>query len=241
MRAIAEISGADSIAAALRFVAENPGYDELLPTYVGTGTEFGDFSAIETNVEFLRTELLRRHGVHLLALERHEDPSLWRAINGRFASVLSDRYGRWLPCVGCHLYLHVMRVPIAHRDGSRVVISGERERHGGRVKANQTPRVLDAYAQVLAYGGVELAFPVRGVAEAEELDGILGNEWPGGSPQLQCVLSGNERGVDGTGGMEASAELIDTFLVPAGRAVIDEMRSGRRDWETAVAGVLRGM
>jgi hypothetical protein len=239
MQAIAEISGADSIAAALTFVSENPSYTELLPTYVGTGTEFGDFSAIEDNVSFLRAELHRRHGVRLLDLERFEDPAMWRAINGRFASVLMERYGRWLPCVGCHLYLHVMRVPVCDRAGLSVVISGEREHHDARRKANQSALVLDAYASVMAYAGVELAFPVRHVTSGRELDGILGDEWPGGSPQLQCVLSGNERTVEGACGPAAGDELIQRYIEPVGRAVIDEMRSGGSDWEAAVAGVLR--
>ncbi len=238
MLAIAEISGADSIAAALQYAADHPECTEMLPTYVSTGTEFGDFGAIEHNVKWLRDELRRRHGVTLLDLERSADPAMWRAINGRFASVLAQRFGQWLPCVGCHLYLHLMRVPVAERTGSRVVVTGERERHDARTKANQDAAVLDAYQEVLARAGVSLEMSVRHVATRDALFGILGERWLGGSPQLECVLSGNERGVSGSEVASASPELIDDYLVPLGIAIVEMMRAGTSDWDRAAAMML---
>lgn len=238
MLAIAEISGADSIAAALQYAADHPACTEMLPTYVSTGTEFGDFGAIEHNVKWLREELRRRHDVTLLDLERSADPALWRAINGRFASVLTERYGQWLPCVGCHLYLHLMRIPVAERTGSSIVITGEREHHDARTKANQEAAVLDAYREVLAHAGVTLEMSVRHVATRDALVEILGERWVGGSPQLECVLSGNERGVSGTSVARAPSELIDDYLVPLGVAIVEMMRAGLSDWERAAAMVL---
>ncbi len=237
---VVEISGADSIAAALRYAEKHPGIDTLVPTYVSTGTEFGDFSGIEGNVSFLREELRRRGDTRLGELVRLGDPTLWRAINGRFASVLAERFGSWLPCVGCHLYLHLMRLPLAQRRGASVVISGERENHDGRMKANQTAAALDAYASVLAHAGVQLALPVRSVATQDELDEILGEHWPGGSPQLACVLSGNERDLDGvSAGLAAAGGLIDSYIVPVGTAIADAMIEGRTDWDAIVTRVLR--
>lgn len=237
--AIAEISGADSIAAALRYAQLHPGTKRLVPTYVETGTEFGDFGGIEGNVSFLSAELAR-DGVELAPLERVGEPAMWAAVNGRFARVLTERFGVWLPCVGCHLYLHLMRAPLARAHSASTIISGEREKHGSRTKANQTPYVLDAYARALAHADLELAFPVRTVATGAELDAILGPRWPGGSPQLACVLSGNERAIDGASGLaEVPAELIERFLVPAGVALLDELLSGGSAWESRVAEVLR--
>lgn len=238
MLAIAEISGADSIAAVLQYAADHPECTEVLPTYVATGTEFGDFGAIEHNVKWLREELLRRNGPTLLDLERSADESLWRAINGRFAAVLTERYGQWLPCVGCHLYLHLMRVPIAERVGSRIVITGEREHHDARTKANQEARVLDAYRQVLAHAGVTLEMSVRQVTTRNALFELLGERWAGGSPQLECVLSGNERGLSGAEVSSAPEALIDDYVVPLGFAVVEMMRAGLSDWEHAAAMVL---
>ncbi len=242
MLAVAEISGADSIAAALRFAELHPELDRMLPTYVSTGTEYGDFAGIEANVEYLRKELADRHGVELLEIELTADPALWAAVNGRFSSVLAERYGRWLPCVGCHLYLHLMRIPIAQRHGAGVVISGERESHDGRIKANQAAPVLDTYVAVLGSVDLELALPLRAVSSREGVEAILGESWPGGSPQLSCVLSGNERDIDGCATAVAPPELIAEYLLPLGHRIAAVLATGNCSvvWEPIVSDILQG-
>ncbi len=238
--AIVEISGADSIAAALRYCEREPGVRMLVPSYVNTGTEFGEFSGIEGNVAYLGSELRERLGVQLAPLERMEDPALWRALNGRFGSVMTEMFGAWVPCVGCHLYLHIMRVPLALTRGATVVISGERERHGAATKPNQMPRALDAYAEVLRGAGVELVLPVREVMASDEIEAMLGGRWIGGSPQLECVLSGNYRGVDGAGSVREMPEaFFSDFLVPAGQRLLSALLAGERDYDGIVADVLR--
>jgi hypothetical protein len=238
--AVAEISGADSIAAALRYCERHPDVRTILPTYVHTGTEFGDFGGIEGNVAFLGRELEARFGVELLPLEESGKPGLWRALNGRFGSVLAARYGAWVPCVGCHLYLHLMRVPVALRTGAVAVISGEREWHGARQKPNQVANALDAYSTVLGNAGVRLEYPIRAVAEHGEIDAILGERWIGGSPQLKCTLSGNYRGIDGR---ESAAVLPPAFfyefLVPVGDALVSALAAGEGGYNPVVAAILR--
>lgn len=239
--AIAEISGADSIAAALRFCELNPKVRTILPSYVHTGTEFGDFGGIKGNLTFLGDELRARFGVELLPLKESGKPRLWAALNGRFGSVLAERYGAWVPCVGCHLYLHLMRVHLARTTRAVAVISGEREWHGDRQKPNQVALALDAYATVLASVGVELVYPVRDAADSAQIDDILGEGWPGGSPQLECVLSGNYRGLSGE---EAAptlpAAFFDEFLIPAGTMLADAVANGRANYDDIVADLLRG-
>lgn len=237
--AIAEISGADSIAAVLRFCEQNPEVRTLLPTYVRTGTEFGDFGGIEGNLAFLGGELESRFGVALLPLEESGEPTLWRALNGRFGSVLAARYGAWVPCVGCHLYLHLMRASVALRTDAVAVISGGREWHGAGQKANQVAAALDAYATVLEGADVRLDYPVRTVVERSEIDAILGERWCGGSPQMGCVLSGNYRGLEGDGGAAAlPPAFFEEFLVPAGTWLAAALTTGDTGYDDIVAGVL---
>ena len=238
--AIAEISGADSIAAVLAFCDRNRGVRTILPTYVHTGTEFGDFAGIKGNVAFLGKELESRFGVELLPLKESGKPRLWAALNGRFGSVLAERYGAWVPCVGCHLYLHLMRVHLARTTGAVCVISGEREWHGDTQKPNQVALALDAYDAVLASVGVRLEYPVRTVSESSEVEAIIGERWPGGSPQLECVLSGNYRGLDGASkALGLPGAFFDEFLVPVGTRLADAVANGRANYDDIVADVLR--
>ena len=238
MIAIAEISGADSIAAALRFAEQHPGA-RLVPTYASTGTEYGDFSQIEANVAFLREQLPARGAVLEGELARITDPSLWRALCGRHARAMVERFGSYLPCAGCHLYLHLMRVPIAQDRGATCVVSGEREHHGTRTKANQTSAALDTYVAVLAEAGIELALPIREVTDSTDIKAILGPRWTGGSPQLECVLKGNETGPDGSCVHALPQGFAEEFLLPAGRAVARQMLEGDNAWDTAVDPLVR--
>ena len=112
--------------------------------------------------------------------------------------MLFSRFGFYTPCLGCHLYLHALRVPLARLTGAPYIISGERERHDGRVKVNQLPSALDAYTAFVGRFDVELLLPLRSIHSGKEIERIVGQEWKEGGGQLECVLSKNYQDTDGS-------------------------------------------
>ncbi len=93
---------------------------------------------------------------------------------------------------------------------------------------------------MLRGAGVELVLPVREVMASDEIEAMLGGRWIGGSPQLECVLSGNYRGVDGAGSVREMPEaFFSDFLVPAGQRLLSALLAGERDYDGIVADVLR--
>jgi len=233
--AIAEIAGRDSIAATLAGVA-SLGIETIVPTAVYTGTEYGDWSVLFDSVDHLRRRLADTPVV-ISDLILLGSPRLWGALNGRHMARLAEEFGYCTPCVGCHLYLHIVRVPLAWALGASKIISGERESHDGRVKINQTAQALDAYASVIAEAGIELVMPIRQIASGEDVEGLLGEGWAEGDRQLSCVLSKNY--VDGDGAVvfdkDGFGRFLERFIVPAGRATIESWRSGRTpDYERVV-------
>jgi len=118
--AIVEIAGRDSIAAAIKSV-EKEKFTNLLPTFVYTGTEYGPWSSVMNAVERLSKRLpeTRIHNPVVMG-----SPSFWQALNGRFISELISRYDFYTPCIGCHLYLHSIRIPLAIKVGNVSIISG---------------------------------------------------------------------------------------------------------------------
>jgi hypothetical protein len=238
--AVAEIAGRDSVAAAVLAVRER-GFTSVLPTSVATGTEYGDERAPDHAVERLTS--LVGAGVEVLPPLRIGSPRLWAALNGRFASAIAERYHIFSPCLGCHLYMHLARVPLARALGDVPVIAGEREAHGGRVKLSQTSAGIDACSRVLARAGIELVEPIRRVRDAETIVEIVGPGWSGGSRQLCCVHSGNYAALDGTVTYDelAYARYVHGFLEPAGVAIVDAWRdTAEPDYEAIVRDVLRG-
>jgi len=238
--AIAEIAGRDSVAAAVLAVRER-GFKVLLPTSVATGTEYGDERAPDHAVERLAS--LVGPGVEILPPLRLGSPRLWAALNGRFAGVIAERYRLYSPCLACHLYMHLARVPLAQALGGVPVIAGEREAHGSRLKLSQTASGIDACVRVLARADVELLEPIRRVHDSESIVEIVGPGWSGGARQLCCVHSGNYGALDGSVSYDefAYARYVHGFMEPAGAGIVDAWReTAEPDYEAIVRAVLRG-
>lgn len=241
--AIAEIAGRDSVAAAVAAVREH-GFAELLPTIALTGTETGDFDAPVRAAEML--ERLLGDTCDVLEPVYLQDSELWSAMNARFASVVNARYGICSPCLACHLYMHLLRVPLSWEFGDAPVIAGERDTHDGRVKLSQTPASIDAATRVLSYAGVTLLQPVRHMS-GDQVAELVGKDWAEGGSQLGCVLSGNYADASGNVSYDeaAYASYLSEYFEPLGRAVIDAFReqasTGRApEWQTLVSRLLEG-
>ncbi|MDH4139105.1 MAG: hypothetical protein OEV43_00870 [Coriobacteriia bacterium] len=241
--AIVEIAGRDSFAAAVAAIRER-GFTEILPTVALTGTELGDTRAPLFALEPL--DRILGDECTILQLAYLQDGELWSALNGRYATVISDRFGVCSPCLACHLYMHLLRVPVSWEMGGAPVIAGERDTHDERVKLSQTPESIDASVRVLAYGDVELLQPIR-ESSSEDIEGILGDGWPESGMQLGCLFSDNYRDLEGWARYNADGyeRYIAEFFEPMGRAVIDAWRAQQEGvpfptWDTVVRGVLEG-
>jgi hypothetical protein len=242
--AIVEIAGRDSVAAAVMATREH-GFRELVPTVAFTGTETGDREAPARAVSILRSLVPADTEVHEpVALS---DPALWSAMNSRPAAELKQRFGvTFSPCLACHLYLHLLRVPLSWSHSNAPVVSGERDTHDGRIKLSQTPQSIDASIRVLAYAGVPLLQPIRGLSGAEVAD-LTRRAWEQEQGQLGCQLSGNYVNFDGsvTYDEDAYERYLTGFFEPVGRAVIDAWRAEREgapaaDFNTVVRKLLEG-
>jgi len=239
--AIVEVAGRDSIAAAVRAVDELP-LDTVLPTIAYTGTEFGDWRIPFEKAEFLKKLLAeKRPGVTVYGPVVLGAPGLWRALNGRYVSTLSERYGFYSPCFCCYVYSHALHIPLANMTRCNIGVAGERESHDGRVKLNQISAALDAYVDLLARFGVELMLPLRHVASGAEIEELVGGDWEEETGQLGCVLSGNYR--DTSGGVsyveDAVRRFLDEFAVPVAERFLTAYLAGETpDYSKLAEGIL---
>jgi hypothetical protein len=217
---VAEMAGRDSFAAVLKYCEKKPDL-KILPTYVHAPTEYGDFSIIQKNVDDLARVLKERYGIEVESLIVMDNPRLWAAINGRFISLLVKTFGFHSPCLGCHLYMHIMRAPLAKELGSKNIISGERESHSGEIKLNQTARAIDAYSEVLKSAGIDLLLPIREISENSEIEKIVGTDWKASEKQMECVLSGNYRELMPS--EESLDDYLQKFLIPVGKKLLSAL------------------
>jgi hypothetical protein len=234
---VVELAGRDSVAAALLAVSQG-GLTTLVPTYVYTGTEYGPWSQVTQAHERLRLSLPPQ--VELLPLLVFGSPRFWQAMNGRFLGFLQERYGFCTACLGCHLYLHALRLPLALALGPAAIIAGERESHDGRVKVNQLAPCLDAYQGLAGSFGVELSLPLRKTERGQEVEGLLGLDWAEGGDQLGCALSGNYNDPQGQAraNPQGMSGFFQEFALPLASQAVAAYVEGRQPDHLALAAKL---
>jgi hypothetical protein len=193
--AIAEIAGRDSIAAVIKACSTHS-IKRILPTIAYTGTEYGSWDTPLRAVEILKqtpqiSDVVIEDPVFI------GSPDFWWKLCGRPASTMLEQFGFTTPCIGCHLYFHAVRVPLAKKLDCHSIIAGERESHDGRIKINQVGTALDLYSELCWNWGIELLLPIRNILSGKEVEQLLQTPWEEGEKQLQCVLSENYRDREG--------------------------------------------
>lgn len=193
--AIVEIAGRDSFAAILEALKLRD-IKAYLPTIAYTGTQFGDWETPFNKAHQLKAKLSQT-GVRVFDPLLIGDPTFWRLLCGRYAAHVSKQTGFHSSCLGCHLYFHGIRIPLAKMLNCNLIVAGERESHEGKVKINQLPIALDTYISFVKKFDIELLLPLRRISSNKEIEAILGEDWEEGTQQLQCVLSGNYQDPNG--------------------------------------------
>lgn len=218
--AIGEVAGKDSVAAIIA-ASGREDIKSILPVAIYTGTLYGDWNTIFETARYIQREVKKRHKKEVHHLTVMGSPRLWHALNGRFMHVLSEKFGFFSPCLGCHLYFHSIVIPLAKELNTTLVIAGERESHEGRIKLNQTKIATDAYVSMMKDFGIELILPVRYIEDDAEIASIIGKDWKD-DDQMACVLSGNYKSVDGSVSYTESQsyDFFHRYAIPAASEIM---------------------
>lgn len=235
---LTDFAGRDSVAAAMAWLREHE-VGTLIPVADVVPTRYGDWGVYEDNWRHMVEHIQRQHAhVHVAPWFCLEDVQFWSVLNGRFSNQLARAFGFFTPCLGCHLHFYAMRTVLAEALEAQVLISGEKELHGRRRKANQTTEAVAAYRRFSSAHGLQQHFPIHQVRDEAQMLSLLGHEWPEGERQLRCVMSGNDRDVDGTPlfSSEQISGYMEHFANPMATYVLTLRRSGLRgkDFTAAV-------
>ena len=225
--AIVEIAGRDSIAAAIR-ACEIRSVEAIVPTIAYTGTEYGNWKAPFKGIKVLKDKLQKKN-IKVYNSIILGSPKFWWALCGRYMTYLLKKFGFYSHCLGCHLYFHAVRIPLAKKLHSNLVIGGERESHDERIKINQIGIALDAYRAFLKKFDIELFLPLRHVKSGKEIESIIGKHWDEGDRQLECVLSRNYQEMDGSVLLNEDAikRFFDEFALNKAEETIKSFLGGK--------------
>ena len=225
--AVGEFSGRDSAAAIIKGM-ESDDINVVLPIVAFTGTDYGDVNIFYKNWKLLNKRINQLYeDKTLLPLHFIFEPKLWNALNGRFAVMVSKKYNYYTPCIGCHAYLRIIRIPIAKQLSGKI-ISGERIHHNGDFKIDQFKEVLETYHKLCNVFGVELILSVRDIKKGDEIKNIIGYKWEQGKNQFSCVFSGNYRDRDGKVifDKENILKILNEFIYPSSIEIVKKGYEG---------------
>lgn len=187
--AIAEIAGRDSIAAVIRACEIRP-IQAIVPTIAYTSTDYGSWIVPLEKARTISNKLQSRN-IKVFEPIVMGSPKFWSILCGRYATLFNKQFNSYSHCIGCHLYFHAIRIPLAKILQIRLVIGGERESHDGMIKINQIKVVLDAYQSFVNKFAIELLLPLRNIRSGKEIEAIIRETWKEGDQQIRCVLSKN--------------------------------------------------
>lgn len=240
-RVLTDFAGRDSVAAAMAWLRTHE-VGTLIPVADVVPTRYGDWAIYDENWARMKDHLQRAYpSLRVTPWFCLEDTAFWSLLNARFLNELSRTFGFFTPCLGCHLHFYAMRTVLAEALGAKVLLSGEKELHGLRRKANQTTEAVRAYGAFSAAHGVEQHFPIHQVRREEEIADLLGDDWREGDRQLRCVMSGNDSGADGRPLFEPAqiSAYMERFAMPLSSYIVELRRAGVGEKELTRAVELR--
>lgn len=241
---IAEMSGRDSVAAMIKAL-ERDDINTILPIASFAGIEVGDTSSIIHNNgrSIRRIRELYGDKKEILPVRFYSRPELWSSMNGKFIGEIVDRFGMYTPCIGCHFYFHILRVPFALKLGKKIVTG---EKTIGKKKISQLDIVVDSYTELLSEFGVELVHPVRS-SDEEEIKRYLGGIWPKGINNPKCPFGGSATSVTTYEEMydvNLIEKYLNEFLIPYSRELLKTLITSpnaiKKDFNNIGSTILRG-
>ncbi len=236
-RYIAEIAGKDSVAAVMKFIRENGSLSScnkeksggsdlgivIIPTIVYTGTEYGDKKSYYDSIEFIRKKA-EEAGIGFEEGTELQDGRLWNILCAKYQYLINKKYGFYTPCVACHMFTHLMRIPLLRRLGAEAVITGERHSHQGRLKANQHPGTMECFNEIFEKNGINMIKPLLEIEDTGLVNEEIADEAViEHANDVKCVLSGNLKGFPLEENIDKLMLYLDEFLKPVGNFCVKTM------------------
>ena len=199
----------------------------IIPTIVYTGTEYGDKQSYYDSIEFLKRKG-KENGVRFADTIYMQDGRLWNLLCSKYQYLINRKSGFYTPCVACHMFAHLMRLPLLRKLEAEAIITGERHSHQGRLKANQHPKTMECFREIFEKNGVNMIKPLLEIEDTEMVNSEITDETViEHANDVKCVLSGNLQGFDLKDNIDRLELYLNDFLKPVGVFCAQAMLSGQ--------------
>lgn len=217
---IIEIAGKDSVSAAHNFIRQNE-INVIVPSIVYIGTEYGNFESYKKSIAYL-SSYAKSKNIQVANLYESHDEVLWNLLCAKYQYHISQKYGFYTPCIMCHLFAHLIRIPLYTKICASGIITGERYSHNGSVKLNQHLLTIKCFQELFNKKEIVLIQPLLDVDELSVIENeIMDYKDINHINDVKCILSGNMHRVDCDNDFFRNklSEFLYGFVVPIGEYI----------------------
>ena len=157
--AVGEVTGPESLKAIFHVLRKIEA-DAFLPSLAYTGTEYGSWRALDDYLLQFKKNVEKNLRVFVIDPVILGSPNFWWALNGRFGKDLRERFKFFIPCLGCQLYLHALRVPLCKKINARLLIYGDTGYDKTHGTIFQKKTAMYYYKTLLSSFGIDCLTPL---------------------------------------------------------------------------------
>ena len=143
---ITDFAGRDSIAACIQILKDEE-IDTIIPIGDIVPSRYGDTDSYSHNWNTLAKIVKDNYvGVDLKPWFIVDGQDFWTTLNRRYVKQITEKFGWFTPCIGCHFHFYAMRSVLVDILSHYTIIlaSGEKRLHkNGKRKANQTDAAVN--------------------------------------------------------------------------------------------------
>lgn len=222
---IAEIAGKDSISAINRFIHKR--IDDIyiiVPTIVYTGTEYGRIDTYNESIEYLKRVSgpnIRFDNTHVI-----RDEKLWNKLNAKYQYLINRKYNFYTPCIMCHFYAHLLRIPLYLEMSAVGLLTGERLSHDGKLKINQHKLVLKYFRDLFVEKDIKFIQPNLKISNTKFIDNVISDKTIiKQANDVKCIMSNNLYGfsLESPEALSYIERYMTEFFLPLGDYCITNM------------------
>lgn len=181
MNIIAELAGADSIAA-IKIYQQQHKTDIIIPSLVISPNE--NQNNLKETISFYNQFIIdnQLQQLHI----NYPNYELWNELQ---AINLPSQ------CVLCHYYCHLMRIPLL-KQYKAILLTGERKSHNGKIKWNQNEPILNMYNKIFQHFNIQFIKPLENIEDTSIIDNLLSIEENNKSYFLKCDYKSPQASID---------------------------------------------
>jgi hypothetical protein len=224
-----EIRGVGSLVSVYDAI-DKSSVDAFLPTICYTGTEYGEWKTLFSQLNTFKKEIEKTLQIYCLDPVLVGSPVFWWALNGRFIFELLNRFKFYSPCLGCRLYSYAVRIPLCKQLNCRMIIGAITPCNGSFTAINESHQVMYYCKALLSNFGINLMYNELDKKTPSDIEPKVYYKATGTSDTCcRCILRENYLRLNKVQEKELpdNKNYFEQFAIPAAAKIISRALAGK--------------